>query len=515
MKLQSLTIIFIIIILPVTLVLSAYIGYELKTIEKQNLYNTGIISATHDAIFSFEINTNNDEYSNNPEYKRDILKAAVKTFENSFSTTCNLGLYGNDRIEEYIPAIVFGMYDGFYMYAPYQTKENGYKHDLRNYVYYSEQLEGTDIVIRYSLDNYVAISGTLKDPNTYSEEYITKAGYLINTEVWKDELIENPEQLMPYRKYNSQEKEIEYIEGDNKLRDTSAKKYLEDAENFTEWFNTNIQEKVSSAELKNSLIINENNDPEDESSSFVQHKRKIMKDKMQNILNSSITSYAAKTANKYKMPVLTEEEWEKIYTNISVISFVQGMNLGFKKYNSYCVLNSTNSNEYVNPNLLYFSDGTEYHDIRCEKMEDATSIVGYKIGDFEKTKVEVYAKDAQNHIICTLTENGTEQKITEMGTDANGTIMYSNGYTKDTHGTITGSLFSDVSIERKTTEIYYYKHDETACYNCVNGSLTNTTPIYSFVRSLEDDNNTKKAYFTALARERYNTTKLSDTINAN
>ena len=53
MKLQSLTIIFIIIVLPISLVLSAYIGYELKTIEKQNMYNTGVVKATHDAIFSF------------------------------------------------------------------------------------------------------------------------------------------------------------------------------------------------------------------------------------------------------------------------------------------------------------------------------------------------------------------------------------------------------------------------------------------------------------------------------
>ena len=96
MKLQSLTIIFIIIILPVVLVLSAYIGYEIKTIEKQNMYNTGIISATHDAIFSFEINSKNDKYSNNAQTKRDVLKSAVKTFENSLSVNCNLGIYGNE-----------------------------------------------------------------------------------------------------------------------------------------------------------------------------------------------------------------------------------------------------------------------------------------------------------------------------------------------------------------------------------------------------------------------------------
>ena len=173
MKLQNLTIIFIIIILPIVLVLSAYIGYEVKTINKQNMYNTGLNTAVHDAIFAYEMNSKNDVYSNNAENKRSNIKASVKTFENSLSNACNLGLYNNDAIEEYIPAVVFGMYDGFYMYAPSET-ENGYKHNLRNYVYYSEQLPDTDIVIRYTLDNYVAVSGTINGT------YVTRSGYLIN-----------------------------------------------------------------------------------------------------------------------------------------------------------------------------------------------------------------------------------------------------------------------------------------------------------------------------------------------
>ena len=123
MKLQNLTVIFIIIILPIVLVLSAYIGYEVQTIKKQNMYNNGVISATHDAIFAFELNTKNDIYYNNAENKRSNIKAAVKTFENSLSNTCNLGLYNNQAIEEYIPAIVFGLYDGFYMYAPTKTQD--------------------------------------------------------------------------------------------------------------------------------------------------------------------------------------------------------------------------------------------------------------------------------------------------------------------------------------------------------------------------------------------------------
>ena len=441
MKLQSLTIIFIIIILPVSLVLSTYIGFELKTIEKQNLYNSGLISATHDAIFSFEINSKNDEFSNNPEMKRDIIKSAVKTFENSLSTTCNLGLYGNSKIEEYIPAMVFGMYDGFYMYAPYETNE-GYKHELRNYVYYSETIDNTDIVIRYSLDNYVAVSGTFYNENKHKYEYVTKAGYLNNNTPNGGSI------MVTYKNMIF-----------NKSEDEKAYQYFYDSYIFTSWFNTYIGSRISD------LNITSTNDPEDENSLFVKHKRKIIKDKLQSILNSSINAYARKSGNNYyKMPVLTDEDWNKIYSNISVITFVQGMNLGFKNYNNYCVLNSTNSNEYVNPNLLYFTakdenNNEEYHDIRCVKLNNSTDIEGYKIGDFEKV------------------------------------------------------------INKETGE-YSYNHEQTACYECINGISNENKEniqisIFEYVRDNNTDTKIKKAYFAALARERYNTKKLSDKLNIN
>lgn len=439
MKLQNLTVIFIIIILPIILVLSAYVGYEIKTINKQNVYSTGLISATHDAIFSFEMNTKNDNYSNNAEIKRENIKAAVKTFENSLSTACNLGLYNNEAIEEYIPAIVFGLYDGFYMYAPSELiKEDGtkeYKHNLRNYVYYSEEIKDEsnriDIVIRYSLDNYVAVTGTIDGI------YVTKAGYLTNLDDFTGKTSE-------HKYYGTKFKNID-------ISDKDAIEYYKESYEFTFW----LLKDVKLGDVKDYLNISSTNDPEDENSAFVQHKRKIMKEKIEGILNSSITAYAKKTGNNYKMPKFSEEDWEKIYTNISVISFVQGMNLGLKNYNNYCILNSTNNQEYVNSNLMYFTDGNgEYHDIRCDKLIDATTIEGYKIGDFEGIKQE--------------NEDGTTS--------------------------------------------YKYNHDELACYECINGSTNSDKSIYEYVRASATDKNIKKSYFTALARERYNTIKLSDNL---
>lgn len=457
MKLQTLTIIFIIIILPVVLVLSSYIDYEIQTIYKQNNYNKGVIQATHDAIFSFELNTKNDSYSNNAENKRANIKAAVKTFENSLSSTCNLGLYNNTEIEEYIPAMLFGLYDGFYMYAPSQNGEK-YKHNLRSYVYYSEQIPRTDIVIRYTLDNYVAVSGTINGI------YKTMAGYLV-TGTWDNSAkkyngISISEETLKYNKLQ------ENVDGSISTTEatttsTSAQTYYREAKEFTSKFNEMIEKNLS---VSDSRYITDSNDPEDENSAFVTHKREIMKEKIETVLNSSITAYAKKTGSSYRMPKLLEEEWEKIYTNISVIAFVQGMNLGFKKYNNYCVLNSTNNSEFVNPNLLYFIDNNGYyHDITCSNLSSATSLVGYKIGDFEKIK-----------------------------------------YEKNSAADTTNEKYH-----------YYYKHEEYACYDCINGGgkSRTSTNIYDFINKAGTLDKIKKAYYTSLARERQNTVKLLNDYN--
>lgn len=470
MKLQNLTVIFIIIIIPVILLVSLYISTGLKTIKYQSLYDTGLLTATHDAIYAFELNTTNDAYSDNAETKRNILKSSVKIFEKSLANTCGISAYNADEIEEYIPAIVFGMYDGFYMYAPsYNSKTGKYEHGLKNYVYYSETLDdGT--VITYSLDNYVVVSGKFKNKNG-KEEYMIKKGYLIDL----------TDSTANGTRYKGIEIKPEIING---IENTEGIEYYKDAYEFTNWFLKieKIQEKYKDGKICNYLNIGSlnDNDPEDETSSFVQHKREIMKNKIESVLNSSITAYSERTWNRtYKMPKLSEEDWQKIYSNISMITFFQGKNIGLTKYNGYCVLNSTNSNEYVNPNLMYFIDGNDdtdhyYHDIRCRKISTPTQLTGYKIGDFQKIKLNK-----------ALDTNGNPMK------DENGKQLY------DDDGT-------------PTTNPYKYNHAELACYNCVNGSLATNTSVYNYVKPNYGIASTdiKTSYWTSLARERYRTTKL-------
>ena len=465
MKLQNLTVIFIVIILPIILIVSLYINTGIKTIKYQALYDTALLNATHDAIYAFEQNTANNKYSDNAETKRSIIKSSIKMFETSLANAAGISAYSSDEIEEYIPAIVFGLYDGFYMYAPsYNTQTGKYEHGLKNYVYYSETLDdGT--VIRYSLDNYISVT-VEKDG-----QYYIKEGYLINLEDLKNIDSDNNGKAdeVTTLKYKAEELVInkETINGEDNY---DAIEYFKDAYDFSYWFlkEAKIQEKEKDGTTVTYLNIGNSNDPENESSAFVQHKRKIIKEKMEGVLNSTITAYSNRTwGQNYKMPKLSIADWNKIYNNISVTTFFQGKIIGLTKYNGYCVLNSTNSREYVNPNLMYFIDNTGYyHDIRCEECKNATTLTGYRIGNFGNKKV----------------------------TDSNGEVSYK------------------------------YDHNELACYECINGTENSSGLVYDYITGAKPNDqyptlkwkNTKESYWTSLARERYNASKLiSDIPNQN
>ena len=152
MKLQSLAIIFIIIIMPISMVLSEYISNKIETEERELSYNTKLLNSTYDAIKAYQLNTVNNAFGDVTNKKIQDIEAAAKTFYNSLAS--NFNFLGNklDVMKDYVPAIVFTLYDGYYTYTPftntltemadgtYDTSytENGkLEEGLKPYVYYT------------------------------------------------------------------------------------------------------------------------------------------------------------------------------------------------------------------------------------------------------------------------------------------------------------------------------------------------------------------------------------------
>ena len=202
MKIQNLAIIFIIIILPISLVLSSYTKNRVETISMQSKYDSKLNDATHDAIKAYQVNSFTSDTSYYTNSKIRDIEASVNTFFYSLSTNFSSLGYTKETLQNYVPAIVYTMHDGYYIYSPYINKwqtdsenqdiskemseqiteqhtyeNNGKMYGLKSYVYYScryRKNDDNDVTITYSLDNYVQIQGKIDG------KVVSKYGYLLS-----------------------------------------------------------------------------------------------------------------------------------------------------------------------------------------------------------------------------------------------------------------------------------------------------------------------------------------------
>lgn len=186
MKLQNMTVIFIIIMIPIILVVSYYIGLQINTITMQKNYTVKLQTAAKDSIQALEINTVewNSASSNLADSKRRDVLASINTFTTSLANNMGIGGAGKGRIQAYIPAIVYTMYDGYYIYSAslmknQETGESSYQYILKPYSPYSARYVSgdIDITVNYTLDNYIRVYG--KVGTSDEDKSVAKEGYLV------------------------------------------------------------------------------------------------------------------------------------------------------------------------------------------------------------------------------------------------------------------------------------------------------------------------------------------------
>ena len=121
MKIQYLAMIFVIIIVPISLIMSAYIQNQIDAIQMQADFDRNLINATYDAVKGFQINTTNNKYSSISDSKIRDIEAAVNTFYNTLNTAMVQYSYSVDDVKLYIPALLFTLYDGLYISTNYDN----------------------------------------------------------------------------------------------------------------------------------------------------------------------------------------------------------------------------------------------------------------------------------------------------------------------------------------------------------------------------------------------------------
>lgn len=535
MKIQDLAIIFIIIILPISIVLASYTQFQISTLSLQTQYDTKLTSATYDAIKAFQINTSNSTLSDLSNSKLRDIEASVITFRNSLKSIYGLNGYSDEELNDYIPALVYTMYDGLYIYAPYRNSNYlGINNDgtnmygLKPYITYSRTYEtgAANIVITYSLDNYIAIQGTIN-----GIDYINRDGYLIDgitttgpdnnitsitynginitEETTLKEYVDG--QLYPYIKKNGTKYYLDYAHAEifyisNGVRTThirasnaasqvqynnlkaeiehnkSAFNYYKEAYLFTKYIR-NIMSSIGSTNAigydyqynvnnghfekttvwngrLNDIFSTSSINIENKKSPFNEHRLQVIRDKIEKNLAIAVANYNSySTSNAlFQMPELKEEEWDLVMDNISLITFIQGLNIGGKIYNGYAIVNNTENNEVVHEESIYIlGDDYKYHRINDRDLHFNTNIY----------------YDGTNQIAINSTGR------------------------------------SNLDFNRKTitndtgTRFYYPLKNHYASYTSVviQNNMERYEDIYEYVNS--KDVKIKTAFYTALGRERY------------
>lgn len=467
MKIQSLAIIFIILILPISILLSSYTQNRVQTINLQSTYDSKLNDATYDALKAYQLNSYTSGTGDYTNSKIRDIKASVNTFFNSMSNSFSSLGYTKETLQNYIPAIVYTMYDGYYIYSPYEntwsvdsnnsnireemqeqiTTQNTYKNGeilsgLKPYVYYSCRYKGSpnqtnqedsqfDIVITYSLDNYIQIQGYIKENG--QKKTISKYGYLLSNIITPN-VENNLRETISYIDYNGNAKTQELpcikkngtkyyndgdkifsvlngkaidqstaISADEILNNTNAQKYYEEAKNLISF----IENNSFLRDLTTDKIVKEGNNDleyfeikgtqkifdfdhlggiEAEDSNFNTHRINIIRNSIIKNLSVAMANFNKYSAisTDFQMPKLKDTDWDKIMNNISIISFMQGANIGGKIYNGYSIITNTKNEDVVTPDSIYIKTSDNVIHRITEEGLNASNSVGVFNVNLEK-----------------------------------------------------------------------------------------------------------------------------------
>ncbi len=589
MKISGLAVLSIIIILPMAILLNSYASNQMKTIELQVAYDSKLQSSTYDAIKAFQLNMANSTTSDIADSKIRDIEASITTFYNSLAGNFKMSGYGENVLRNYVPAIVYTLYDGYYIYSEYDNKldesissnleenatySNGQEiYGLKPYIYYSCRYKrgSDDFVITYSLDSYITIQGMIngkpvddsgyllsgvqynESANTYTyrgitigvedgrNEGLSQKVYMPNvtekeknkeTGEEKEVSIYNPREIeveqsidvqgnlagwivkYPYKKINGakyyvytdsntgQEKVFSMINDELLMQQDRATEEIFNNDNAIKYYQEAFDFKnriindyklldltTGDAVDANGEKYKEDNNPfpiernifgeldntsdifiEDENSDFNAHRIEVIKNSIESNLIVAISNYNKVSTSdvNFAMPKLEDYEWEQLTENISMITFMQGLNIGGKVYNGHAIVQNDINEDFVSENSIYLLDteNKEYHNFTSDevlKNVNLDTAIGLFNVDFERRTALARYRDK-----------------------------------------------SGIDLTYETT-IYYYPREDQASYNSVisqksvdsSQSISELMKEYAKKGETTKEGKLAKLYYTALGRERY------------
>lgn len=123
MKLQGMSIIYVLIVLPILFVITLALSVYSSSLRLKTEYDKKLLGSAQDAIRAFELNTAGEDYSKVNDVLRSIIEASNNVFKDSLATKIGLSNVSRQRIDQNMVLGLFTLYDGFYISMPSKEPE--------------------------------------------------------------------------------------------------------------------------------------------------------------------------------------------------------------------------------------------------------------------------------------------------------------------------------------------------------------------------------------------------------
>lgn len=376
MKIQHYAIIFIIIILPFSIICKNKVDKKIDVLNEQTRINNALDTATSDAVDTL-IELNDEFYALYDGKTLDvtpaIAKEGIKSFFNTLAVNNTLPFtadenYAENYFSPYIPAIVVVAYDGFYIYS---VEDDGgeYKYVLSPKIPYAYEEDG--YIINFTLGN--AIKLYAKNGVLYEGEF--KNAHINDTEVIDEyDIYENilgGSTLTKLPQLTTNMSLIVYALTQNT--------YFDDLPDFLKSSNANVSMLQDYDDKHSDDGSNTPLDYSDDVSEFNIKRRSVIINTIVEVLNDKINNhnrYADMMGVTYDfyLPEIDDAEWINAVDDVSIMAFMQGLPTSTDTYyNSYAL----GASRIVEATYIYGTGDKKYHTSRCQLLNGQFDADGF------------------------------------------------------------------------------------------------------------------------------------------
>lgn len=378
MKIQHYAIIFIIIILPFSIICKSTLDKKIDVLNEQTRINNALDTATSDAVDTL-IELNDEFYALYDGKTLDvtpaIAKEGIKSFFNTLAVNNTLPFtadenYAENYFSPYIPAIVVVAYDGFYIYS---VEDDGgeYKYVLSPKIPYAYEENG--YIINFTLGN--AIKLYAKNGVLYEGEF--KNAHINDTEVIDEyDIYENILESSTLTKLPQLTTNMSLI-----VYALTQNTYFDDLPDFLKSSNANVSMLQDYDDKHSDDGSNTPLDYSDDVSEFNIKRRSVIINTIVEVLNDKINNhnrYADMMGVTYDfyLPEIDDAEWINAVDDVSIMAFMQGLPTGTDTYyNSYAL----GASRIVEATYIYGTADKKYHLSRCPLLNGEFDADGFPI----------------------------------------------------------------------------------------------------------------------------------------